>query len=293
MKSYILLAFILLLVALIFRRHQKKHSWKKPVDPFPDEWQKILNLHVPLYTSLNVEEKVRFEYKIQEFLANCRIVGIKTDINDTDRLLIASSAIIPILSFPDWQYNLSEVLVYPGAFDEKFDLSENPNILGMVGSGYMEGKMILSKPAVYEGFKNETDKRNTAIHEFIHLIDKADGKIDGIPKVLMEKQYILPWLDLIHTKIDEIYQDKSDINPYGATNKAEFLAVLGEYFFERPKLLSQKHPELYKLLEEMFNQKMTKRIQKINKSYKTTGRNDPCPCGSGLKFKKCCGKDHF
>jgi len=19
------------------------------------------------------------------------------------------------------------------------------------------------------------------------------------------------------------------------------------------------------------------------------GRNDPCPCGSGLKFKKCCG----
>ncbi|MFA6782511.1 MAG: SEC-C metal-binding domain-containing protein, partial [Sedimentibacter sp.] len=21
-----------------------------------------------------------------------------------------------------------------------------------------------------------------------------------------------------------------------------------------------------------------------------TGRNDPCPCGSGLKYKKCCGK---
>jgi uncharacterized protein YecA (UPF0149 family) len=21
------------------------------------------------------------------------------------------------------------------------------------------------------------------------------------------------------------------------------------------------------------------------------GRNDPCPCGSGLKYKKCCGKD--
>ena len=22
---------------------------------------------------------------------------------------------------------------------------------------------------------------------------------------------------------------------------------------------------------------------------KTAGRNDPCPCGSGKKFKKCCG----
>ena len=23
---------------------------------------------------------------------------------------------------------------------------------------------------------------------------------------------------------------------------------------------------------------------------KKTGRNDPCPCGSGKKYKKCCGK---
>jgi hypothetical protein len=22
----------------------------------------------------------------------------------------------------------------------------------------------------------------------------------------------------------------------------------------------------------------------------TAGRNDPCPCGSGLKYKKCCGR---
>lgn len=25
------------------------------------------------------------------------------------------------------------------------------------------------------------------------------------------------------------------------------------------------------------------------RSEKTVGRNDPCPCGSGKKFKKCCG----
>jgi len=23
---------------------------------------------------------------------------------------------------------------------------------------------------------------------------------------------------------------------------------------------------------------------------KKVGRNDPCPCGSGIKYKKCCGK---
>ncbi len=29
------------------------------------------------------------------------------------------------------------------------------------------------------------------------------------------------------------------------------------------------------------------RIRPIVKDYKI-GRNDPCPCGSGLKYKKCC-----
>jgi len=26
------------------------------------------------------------------------------------------------------------------------------------------------------------------------------------------------------------------------------------------------------------------------KTPKSAGRNDPCPCGSGKKYKKCCGK---
>jgi len=27
----------------------------------------------------------------------------------------------------------------------------------------------------------------------------------------------------------------------------------------------------------------------IRRSEKKVGRNDPCPCGSGKKYKKCCG----
>lgn len=30
-----------------------------------------------------------------------------------------------------------------------------------------------------------------------------------------------------------------------------------------------------------------------NDGYKNTGRNDPCPCQSGKKFKKCCGQDKY
>ncbi len=151
--------------------------------------------------------------------------------------------------------------------------------------------MILSKPALKYGFENESDKKNTAIHEFVHLIDKTDGSIDGIPELLLEKQYTIPWLDLINKKIDEIYDNKSDINPYGGSNRKEFFSVVSEYFFERPKLLAKKHPDLYNLLEKIFKQKMDSKSLKRKKI--KISRNSPCPCNSGLKFKKCCGRIHF
>ncbi|MEA1876874.1 MAG: zinc-dependent peptidase [Bacteroidota bacterium] len=177
-------------------------------------------------------------------------------------------------------------------FNDKFETSgPDRRILGMVGTGYMDGKMVLSKPALHHGFVNESDKKNTAIHEFVHLIDKFDGSGDGVPALLLEKQYVIPWLDLINKKIEEIFDNESDINPYGGTNRQEFFAVASEYFFERPKLLVRKHPVLYNLLEIIFNQDMTARD--LNKKKLSIGRNSPCPCNSGLKFKKCCGKEHY
>jgi hypothetical protein len=71
---------------------------------------------------------------------------------------------------------------------------------------------------------------------------------------LLPGNYVIPWLDLIQRKIKQIQANRSDINPYGATSKAEFFAVASEYFFERPDLLSTRHPELFKLLSAIFRQ---------------------------------------
>ena len=59
---------------------------------------------------------------------------------------------------------------------------------------------------------------------------------------------------MMHKNIQDMMKDRSDINPYGATNQAEFFAVVSEYFFERPDLLQRKHPELYGMLEQIFRQ---------------------------------------
>lgn len=245
----------------------------------------VLEDNIAFFRALDKKEKMQFKTGISQFLNRVKITGVNTPVADFDRILVAASAVIPVFAFPEWEYNnLKEVLLYPDSFNNNFQTAgEDRSIMGMVGSGYMEGKMLLSKQALQQGFKNDSDKNNTAIHEFIHLIDKADGDTDGIPKQLLSKQYTIPWLDMTYKKMQEIINNNSDINPYGTTNKAEFFAVAAEYFFERPDLLQQKHPELYQILQQIFKQQPEVVQVKKNK----IGRNDPCYCGSGLKYKEC------
>lgn len=265
---------------------RKKKQPKHPV--FLPEWQETLQDKIQFYRSLSSEEKARFEKAVLRFLNTTEIRGIKTTVSKEDVVLIGASAIIPIFAFKNWEYhNLQEVLIYPEHFDFTPEPGSSPvPAFGLVGFGYMEGKMILSKKALHYGFNNEEDKRNTAIHEFVHLIDKLDGKVDGILTVLKEKSYVMPWLELMDKEIEEIINSKSDIRPYGATNRGEFMAVAAEYFFERPYLLKEKHPEIFKYMELMFRSKMTDR--KMVERARATRRFDPCPCGSGKKFRDCC-----
>jgi Mlc titration factor MtfA (ptsG expression regulator) len=282
--------FIALILYLLFRPKSIKSGFNVP-EVFPAKWKVYLLKEVNFYASLSDEDKAIFEADILRFLKRVRITGIQITVDDEDRLLVASSAVIPVFAFPEWEYSsLHEVLLYPDLFTEKYDFSEQSrNISGMVGSGgVMHHVVIFSKPALHLGFDNASDKMNVGIHEFVHLFDKQDGEIDGIPHVIMKNQAVLPWLHLISESTKEMLSGKSDINIYGATNKQEFLAVASEYFFERPKLFKEKHPELYDVLSAVFQTDLANSQVGDNTLKRTIGRNDPCPCGSGKKFKDCC-----
>ena len=289
---YSILIFIIIVGIGLYAYSWNRTRPKKgtiPEGKFPNKWRVILTTEVPFYRSLSRWEKKKFERKVQDFLLKCSISGVGTEITILEKILVASSAVIPIFGFKDWSYvHLEEVFIYPSVFNKDFEQEgPNRNVLGMVGTGYMDGKMILSQEALLHGFKNTSDKKNTAIHEFVHLIDKQDGAIDGIPDALIEKEHLKPWMHYMDKRMDEIFEGDSDINAYGGTNRAEFFSVTSEYFFERPKLLKKKHPRLYAFLEKIYKQDMTQRD--LNTSVQSPSRNDTCPCGSGEKYKNCCG----
>jgi Mlc titration factor MtfA (ptsG expression regulator) len=254
---YILIAAFMVALYFIFR---KKRPAQVAPDGLTEEEKKILSGHVNFYHNLAPEGRVKFEALVTDFLSDVHVEGVGITIETLDRLLVASSAVIPVFGFEHWKYqNISSVLLYPDTFNKDFQFEGGDrSILGMVGTGYMNGQMILSRSALLQGFSSSAGKENTAIHEFVHLLDKSDGATDGIPENLMPHQYIIPWVKMIHQEIAKIEQGKSDINPYAITNEAEFFAVVSEYFFEKPEQFKDKHPELYRMLADTFSQNPAK-----------------------------------
>ena len=132
-------------------------------------------------------------------------------------------------------------------------------------------EQILSEPSqVIEGTVKELAQK----YETEILI--MTGFLDGINESLKEYQNPIDTMEEDTVVKIEIDPEKLYYNMVEA--KADWLYNLPMW----DEILTQeKRKELYKA------QKASGTIVKGHK----VGRNDPCPCGSGLKYKKCCGKN--
>lgn len=252
--KYLLLFAIIAAIVVFFRKRKIKEETVEAARIEPDIMDVQLEEHVAFYQRLNTDEKAAFRKRVQQFLDTTKITPVRDlVITGLDKLYVASSAIIPIFNFADWAYNnLDEVLIYPGTFTTDFSVQdEEKNVLGMVGDGAMHRMMILSLPSLRAGFERN-GAGNTAIHEFVHLLDKADGATDGIPAYMIPKDMVEPWIRHMRRAIMDIRENDSDLNPYAGTNEAEFFAVISEYFFQKPEFLKEHHPELFRILEETY-----------------------------------------
>ncbi|WP_310397945.1 zinc-dependent peptidase [Hymenobacter sp.] len=303
---YLISAAVLAAVVYAFYRYATADARRRTAalaEEFPAAWRQVLAERVAFYLSLTKPDKARFERQVQVFLASTRITGVQTEVDDATRLLVAAAALIPVFGFPDWEYrNLGEVLIVPDAWqlanDPTKEVKPLPGtLLGSVQGFQNQHYMRLSKASLEQGFRDGLDRQNVGIHEFAHLLDEADGVIDGVPKAALPPELLGPWAAVVRREIEAIRAGHSEINDYAATNEAEFFAVVTEYFFEKPEKLQEHHPELYELLGRAFRQNPKKRFLRLAvdprqwlktlRGSRKFGRNDPCPCGSGRKYKDC------
>ncbi len=100
------------------------------------------------------------------------------------------------------------------------------------------------------------------------------GFLDGINDSLKVPN---PIEEMEEDTVVSLVYDKELLYKNMVEAKADWLYELPEW---DAVLSEERRAELYK------EQKASRTIRKETK----IGRNDPCPCGSGKKYKKCCGK---
>ena len=128
------------------------------------------------------------------------------------------------------------------------------------------------------------------------LLVNPDEHVEGTVKELAEK-YELSIMDMTGF-LDGI--NESLITPNPIDNMEEDTVV--NLNFDKEKLyknmVEARADWLYELpaWEEIFDQETRHRLYLEQRKSgtvvtgKKVGRNDPCPCGSGKKYKKCCGR---
>ncbi len=130
------------------------------------------------------------------------------------------------------------------------------------------------------------------------LLTNPDEKVEGTVKELAEK-YQISIMEMTGF-LDGINDSLVEANPIETMEEDTKVNLI----FDKEKLyknmVDAKADWLYELpqWDEIFDAEKKKELyleQKksgtIRREGKKIGRNDPCPCGSGKKYKQCCGKN--
>jgi Mlc titration factor MtfA (ptsG expression regulator) len=252
--SALLAVFLLLLVAgvMLKRRNQRRRAL---AEPFPEDWLAIIRQNLPPYSKLSPEMQQQVRDYTQEFLYDKNFEGCGgLTLDDEIRVTIASQAGLLLLNRKVRCYpRLYSVLVYPSAYVAKSETDEKSVRLG---ESWETGAVVLAWDSAQHGAANFADGRNLVIHEFAHQLDQEDGSSDGAPIMDGSTSYTA-WARVLSREYERLRErvdkgKKSVIDAYGASHPAEFFAVASEAFFEKPRQLSSKHPELYDELRKFY-----------------------------------------
>jgi Mlc titration factor MtfA (ptsG expression regulator) len=232
--------------------------------PLSSEERALLDKNIPYLNSLSGEDRSELESLVRVFLAEKSFEGCGgLTLTDEIKLTIAGQACLLLLHRETDIYpNVDSILVYPSAYrvpTEQYDglvvVQEDQTRLG---ESWQRGLVVLAWDHVLSGAAQPCDGQNVVLHEFAHQLDSEDGVMNGTPDLGARARFT-SWAHVLGDEFAELSERlhagrSSDIDPYGATNPAEFFAVLTEMFFEKPRALKRRHAELYAELAEFYKQ---------------------------------------
>lgn len=216
----------------------------------------IIERNVDQYRGMPPALRDELQRLVKHFLHTKTFVGCAgLDVTEEMRVTIAAQACLLLLGRPSRVYpGLHAVLVYPGAFTVPRKAHDVAGVVtetrqDLLGESWGDGRVVLSWEHVRRAGLPPEGTHNVVLHEFAHQLDSESGSNNGAP-FLGDPERYRSWSqtlgrDFALLRRDAHWGQRDVLDPYGATNPAEFFAVATESFFEQPHELAERHAELY------------------------------------------------
>lgn len=248
-----------------FNRRRREQLRAQPV---PNDWRAIIQRNVPIFNRLPPADQTELLGHLQVFLAEKHFEGSGgLELTDEIRVTIAAQACLLLLHRDtDYYPELTSIIVYPSGYTAHEEQAAGgiwsegaADRLGETAQGL--GALVLAWDAARGGAADPADGANVVLHEFAHQLDFEDRNADGTPAFDTRNEY-LSWARVMSAEFEALrHADDTGastlLDKYGATNPAEFFAVITEAFFERPRALRSKHPEMFSELQSFYRQDPT------------------------------------
>jgi Mlc titration factor MtfA (ptsG expression regulator) len=234
-------------------------------EPFPPSWLTTLEEVVGHYDVLSDDDRKKLRDAVRIFVVEKDWEGCRgLELNDEMRVTIAALAAILILGMDDFYFeNVQTILVYPNEYVVKQEraleggatLEEESDRLG---EAHYRGPVILSWAEIRQNALEPGYGQNLVFHEFAHQLDMLNGAFDGTPN-LPSNDLAKRWARIMEEEYHRLQhaerrRQETLLDPYGATDPAEFFAVATECFFDAPVDMAHTYPELYELFRDYFRQ---------------------------------------
>lgn len=250
-------------------KNRRRKKWLAA--ELPSTWEGWLRENVWQYAYLEDRQQQR----VREFV--CILLhekdwvgGGKFVVTEEMRVTVAGQAALLTLGFGEPYYfdRLKTIILYAGSYQPR-PASTDGLILGhsagptfpartLVGESWQGGPIVLAWKIVLQDGRHARRRRSVVLHEFAHHMDALDGTTDGAPP-MTSFEFERRWYqvtDLEYKRLLEfaLRNEPTLLDPYGATNHAEFFAVATECFFTAPHEFARRHKELFAVVERLFGQ---------------------------------------
>lgn len=245
-------------------------------------WQSTLRDY-PFLGQLSPTEQLQLKALCAHFLRNKQFTGVQgLEITDAMALSVAAQACVLLIHWGTprqalrWYDDFVGIIMYPSDVVAQRTVSDAAGVVHhyretLMGEAMERGPITLSWSAInpHSARRNLAAHTNVVIHEFAHKLDMGHGGADGCPPLpagfmglrnarqaqqLWATQWLAAYEDFCEalSAHERFGQPAPWLDPYAATDPAEFFAVACEAYWVAPQDFARALPTLQPLLDGLF-----------------------------------------